>query len=151
MIPTNLHKYLIYRAFQKLKVREDAEDAVQNAYLLYLTYEKKLDISETGTVLSVGDGIARIYGVENAMAMELLASPYLAKNQGGVYSETDTARARIEHLESHILFWPYMAVVDAFQHWVYENPDAALDPSKLRCGMGAAMESFYGRCGLGWT
>ena len=26
-------------------------------------YEKKLDISETGTVLSVGDGIARIYGV----------------------------------------------------------------------------------------
>ena len=35
-------------------------------------YEKKLDISETGTVLSVGDGIARVYGVENAMAMELL-------------------------------------------------------------------------------
>jgi len=27
-------------------------------------YEKKLDVSETGTVLSVGDGIARVYGVE---------------------------------------------------------------------------------------
>ncbi|HOG07997.1 MAG TPA: F0F1 ATP synthase subunit alpha [Syntrophales bacterium] len=38
-------------------------------------YEKKLDISETGTVLSVGDGIARVYGVENAMAMELLEFP----------------------------------------------------------------------------
>ncbi|MBM4272035.1 MAG: F0F1 ATP synthase subunit alpha [Deltaproteobacteria bacterium] len=38
-------------------------------------YEKKLDISEVGTVLSVGDGIARIYGVENAMAMELLEFP----------------------------------------------------------------------------
>ena len=38
-------------------------------------YERKLDISETGTVLSVGDGIARIYGVENAMAMELLEFP----------------------------------------------------------------------------
>ena len=38
-------------------------------------YEKKLDISETGTVLSVGDGIARIYGVQNAMAMELLEFP----------------------------------------------------------------------------
>jgi F-type H+-transporting ATPase subunit alpha len=38
-------------------------------------YEKKLDVSETGTVLSVGDGIARIYGVENAMAMELLEFP----------------------------------------------------------------------------
>ena len=38
-------------------------------------YEKKLDISETGTVLSVGDGIARIYGVQNAMSMELLEFP----------------------------------------------------------------------------
>jgi len=38
-------------------------------------YEKKLDISETGTVLSVGDGIARVYGVANAMAMELLEFP----------------------------------------------------------------------------
>ncbi len=38
-------------------------------------YEKKLDVSEIGTVLSVGDGIARVYGVENAMAMELLEFP----------------------------------------------------------------------------
>src|SRR5574340_369535 len=38
-------------------------------------YEKKLDVSETGIVLSVGDGIARVYGVENAMAMELLEFP----------------------------------------------------------------------------
>jgi F-type H+/Na+-transporting ATPase subunit alpha len=39
------------------------------------SYTKKLDISETGTVLSVGDGIARVYGVQNAMAMELLEFP----------------------------------------------------------------------------
>ena len=38
-------------------------------------YEKKLDVSETGIVLSVGDGIARVYGVESAMAMELLEFP----------------------------------------------------------------------------
>ena len=38
-------------------------------------YEKKLDVREIGTVLSVGDGIARVYGVENAMAMELLEFP----------------------------------------------------------------------------
>jgi F-type H+-transporting ATPase subunit alpha len=38
-------------------------------------YDKKVDLSETGTVLSVGDGIARVYGVENAMAMELLEFP----------------------------------------------------------------------------
>jgi len=38
-------------------------------------YEKRVEMSETGVVLSVGDGIARVYGVENAMAMELLEFP----------------------------------------------------------------------------
>jgi F-type H+-transporting ATPase subunit alpha len=38
-------------------------------------YEKKVEVSETGTVLSVGDGIARVYGVEKAMAMEMLEFP----------------------------------------------------------------------------
>ncbi len=35
-------------------------------------YEKAVEVTETGTVLSVGDGIARVYGVEKAMAMEML-------------------------------------------------------------------------------
>jgi len=34
--------------------------------------DTKLDVSETGTVLSVGDGVAKIYGLEKAMAGELL-------------------------------------------------------------------------------
>ena len=38
-------------------------------------YEKKVEVSETGTVLSVGDGVARVYGVEKAMAMEMLEFP----------------------------------------------------------------------------
>lgn len=38
-------------------------------------YDKKVEISETGTVLSVGDGVAKVYGVEKAMAMELLEFP----------------------------------------------------------------------------
>lgn len=42
-------------------------------------YEKATQISETGTVLTVGDGIARIYGLESAMAGELLEFP------GGLY------------------------------------------------------------------
>jgi oligoendopeptidase F len=62
-----------------------------------------------------------------SMSMELLASPYLEARQGGFYSERDAARARIEHLEHNLRFWPYMAVVDAFQHWVYTNPQAAMD------------------------
>ncbi len=39
-------------------------------------YDKKVDVSETGTILSVGDGIARVYGVEKVMAMELLEFPH---------------------------------------------------------------------------
>lgn len=64
-----------------------------------------------------------------SMSMELLAAPYLAQDVGGFYSPEDAARARVEHLEGIILFWPYMAVVDAFQHWVYTYPDDALDPA----------------------
>jgi len=64
-------------------------------------YEKKLDISETGTVLSVGDGIARVYGVENAMAMELLEFP------GGILGmvlnlETDNVGVAILGEVTHI-------------------------------------------------
>ena len=35
-------------------------------------YKSKLDISDFGTVIQVGDGIARVYGLENCMAGELL-------------------------------------------------------------------------------
>ncbi|MDP6931635.1 MAG: F0F1 ATP synthase subunit alpha [Myxococcota bacterium] len=38
-------------------------------------YEARVQVSETGTVLSVGDGIARLYGLQNAMAGELLEFP----------------------------------------------------------------------------
>ena len=64
-----------------------------------------------------------------SMAMELLAAPYLPRSRGGYYSDADAARARVEHLEETVLFWPYMAVVDAFQHWAYTRPDDAADPA----------------------
>ncbi len=38
-------------------------------------YDEEIEISESGTVISVGDGIALIYGLENAMAGELLLFP----------------------------------------------------------------------------
>lgn len=64
-----------------------------------------------------------------SMSMELLAAPYLADGEVRFYREPEAIRARVEHLEELITFWPYMAVVDAFQHWVYENPDAAANPA----------------------
>src|SRR5437879_11355657 len=39
-------------------------------------YEKAIDVSETGSVISVGDGIARIYGLEKVMAGELIEFPH---------------------------------------------------------------------------
>ena len=38
-------------------------------------YDDALEVSETGTIITVGDGIALIYGLENAMAGELLLFP----------------------------------------------------------------------------
>jgi F-type H+-transporting ATPase subunit alpha len=38
-------------------------------------YEKSVEVSETGTVLTIGDGIARIYGLSGAMAGELVEFP----------------------------------------------------------------------------
>ncbi len=42
-------------------------------------YGTDIEVAETGTIISVGDGIARIHGLANAMAGELLEFP------GGVY------------------------------------------------------------------
>jgi F-type H+-transporting ATPase subunit alpha len=38
-------------------------------------YNKAIEVSETGSVLSVGDGVARVYGLEKAMAGELVEFP----------------------------------------------------------------------------
>lgn len=65
-----------------------------------------------------------------SMGMELLASPYIAADGGGFYSEAQAAEFRVTHLEHLLAFWPYMAVVDAFQHWVYLHPDGAADPDQ---------------------
>ncbi len=84
-----------------------------------------------------------------SMAMELLASPFLTFDHGGFYTPQDAARARVEHLERSILFWPYMAVVDAFQHWVYANPNAAEDPHNCDAQWDVLWERFMP--GVDWS
>jgi F-type H+-transporting ATPase subunit alpha len=39
-------------------------------------YQAEVEVEEVGTVLQVGDGIARIYGLRNAMSMEMLDLPH---------------------------------------------------------------------------
>ena len=54
-----------------------------------------------------------------SMAMELLTHPHWEE----FYDDKDADRARRKHLEDIISFMPWMATIDAFQHWVYANPN----------------------------
>ncbi len=60
-----------------MQIRADEISSVLKEHIK--NYEQKVEISETGTVLSVGDGIARVYGLEKVMAGELVEFP------GGIY------------------------------------------------------------------
>lgn len=56
----------------------------------------------------------------HSMSMEFFAWPQLERFFGA-----DAQRYRLQHLKSSILFLPYGAAVDHFQHFVYEHPDAS--------------------------
>jgi oligoendopeptidase F len=55
-----------------------------------------------------------------SMSMELLTMDFW-----GVYfdNEMDLKRAKIQHLEDIITTLPWVATIDKFQHWIYENPN----------------------------
>ena len=42
-------------------------------------FDRQVDVKETGSVIQVGDGIAKVYGLDGAMAGEMLEFP------GGLY------------------------------------------------------------------
>jgi oligoendopeptidase F len=54
-----------------------------------------------------------------SMGMELLGQPYLEE----FYSKKDADRARAHHLEGLLSTYAWVATIDAFQHWVYTDPD----------------------------
>jgi oligoendopeptidase F len=53
-----------------------------------------------------------------SMSMELLGDEFIEE----FYAAKDANRARREHLEGIIKFFPWMATIDAFQIWIYQNP-----------------------------
>jgi len=60
-----------------------------------------------------------------SMGMELLALPHLEEFYGD-----DAKRARRKFLEEIVQFFPFVAKVDAFQHWVYTHVDAGSEQRK---------------------
>ena len=53
-----------------------------------------------------------------SMSMESLAYPYLDE----FYTEEECKRAIRKHLEGVVSTLPWVATIDAFQHWIYLNP-----------------------------
>ncbi|MCX7377553.1 MAG: F0F1 ATP synthase subunit alpha [Alphaproteobacteria bacterium] len=53
------------------------------------SFDTEADVSETGQVLSVGDGIARIFGLQNVMAGELVSFPSAGLTGMALNLETD--------------------------------------------------------------
>lgn len=84
-----------------------------------------------------------------SMAMELLAMPYFSRVSGGFYSEEEAKRARREQLERIILFLPYMAVVDGFQHWVYAEAPENVTVAELNSHWDSLWSRFMG--GMDWS
>ncbi len=58
-----------------------------------------------------------------SMGMELLADPYLSV----FYGPGDEQRSRREHWEGIAFILVWVAIIDAFQHWLYEHPDHTPD------------------------
>jgi oligoendopeptidase F len=53
-----------------------------------------------------------------SMSMELLGNEFIE----AFYQEADARRARRDHLEGIVAIFPWIATVDAFQHWIYSHP-----------------------------
>jgi oligoendopeptidase F len=53
-----------------------------------------------------------------SMSMELLGNEFIEK----FYQPGDARRARRDHLEGIVEIFPWIATVDAFQHWIYSHP-----------------------------
>lgn len=78
-----------------------------------------------------------------SMSMELLSRPYM----GEFYSEDDLERLRDEQLRESLSFFPFMAMIDAFQHWMYTDTDHG---AQARRAKWAELEMRF-RPGIDWS
>ncbi len=63
----------------------------------------------------------------HSMSMEFLTHPWM-----NLFFKEDTEKFKYSHLIESVLFLPYGVLVDDFQHWIYENPDASPEARKLK-------------------
>jgi oligoendopeptidase F len=78
-----------------------------------------------------------------SMTMEKLGAPHLEE----FYEPGDAARSRRDAMEGDIALMPWIAIVDAFQHWIYTHPGhSASERSDRFAGL---MKRFS--AGVDWT
>ncbi|WP_432662266.1 M3 family oligoendopeptidase [Wukongibacter baidiensis] len=61
----------------------------------------------------------------HSMSMEFFAWPWM-----NLFFKEDEEKYKFSHLSSNVVFIPYGVLVDEFQHWVYENPQAKPEERK---------------------
>ena len=79
-----------------------------------------------------------------SMTMELLTTDYWNE----FYNEEDLKRAKKELLEGIVKILPWIASVDKFQHWIYENPEHT--PKERKNTWKSIMEKF-GSSAIDWS
>jgi len=82
------------------------------------------------------------------MSMELLAAPYLGRDAGGFYDPEEERRSRASHLEGVLFVLAHIAVVDAFQHWIYTSDEGRDRDARDRRWLGLC-ERF--KPGVDWS
>lgn len=63
----------------------------------------------------------------HSMSMEFLTYPWM-----NLFFENETDKFKFSHLNGTVNFLPYGVMVDEFQHWVYENPEAKPSERNLK-------------------
>lgn len=58
-----------------------------------------------------------------SMSMELLTLPHIGGPDGFYNTPEDLARARRQQIERAVYLLPWIATIDAFQHWIYTHPN----------------------------
>jgi oligoendopeptidase F len=82
-------------------------------------------------------------------SLELLALQFMADPEAGFYTPEQAGQALIEFLDDALRFWPYMAVVDAFQLWAYTHPEQASAPANCDACWGELWDRFM--TGVDWS
>jgi oligoendopeptidase F len=78
-----------------------------------------------------------------SMSMELLSRPYMSE----FYSDEELSRLLKDQLRDTLKFFPFMAMIDSFQHWVYTADDHSAAARRKKW---SELEARF-RPGLDWT